>query len=169
MSEKLPFHEWLIISLIVCIMLGLTIVTSVWDDSISPLTNSSHSLVSHEIKVTIKGSVAKPGSYTLKKRSTLKDLLLLAEPLVDANLSKFKVSSFLKNNQQINVPSLTMITIYLEGAVAQSGSLQVPKGTQIQELESYTDFLPDSDLKVLKKKRRLKDEELIYIPSKKSF
>ena len=164
MTENLPFHEWLIILLLVCMMTILSVVTYIKEDTFTPLTESGHALFSNEIRVYINGAVSKPGWHVLKKISTLKDLLVLAEPLPDADLTKFKVSARLKHEKHIYVPAIDKITIYLEGAVVNPGYLQIPKGTTTQELTQYVEFQKDANLKIIKQKRRLKDEELIYIP-----
>jgi hypothetical protein len=165
-SGNLPFHEWLIVVLIVALMLTLTVVTWVWEDSSLPATSGEHILYSNKIKVSVLGAVEKPGSYTLKKGDTLRDLLLLAQPLPHADMSKLKSSARLKNKQEILVPSHAVITVYVEGAVLYPGPVQVLKETKLSDLGAHVQLLPHADLSVLKKKRRLKNDELIYIPNR---
>lgn len=164
-DRKLPFHEWIIIVLIVLIMISLTLVTH-FNSHLMPSLNEEKHLFSNEVEVHIQGAVSKPGSYTLKKGSTIKDLLLLAEPLSDADLSKIKPERILRDRQKITIPSDEMVTIYLEGAVVRTGLYSFPKGTKVEELLLLVSFEPKADLKPLKKKRKLKEGEIFIIPAK---
>lgn len=164
--QQLPFHEWLIVALILALMLCLTAITYMRNEDILPSTKAVHALVSQDIHISIQGAIAKPGDYTLKQGSTLGQLLDLVEPLPEADLSRQKRNKKLREGQHIYVPPKTMITIHLEGAVEQPGVVQVTKGTRMNELISKVALLPEADPKPLQKKRRLKDQEVIVIPKK---
>jgi hypothetical protein len=167
-EAHLPFQEWVIIFLISLIMISLSIITFALNDRPMPNHIDEHILYSSEITVFIDGAVSNPGSYKLKKGDTIRELLLIVKPLPDANLSRIKISTRLKNKQKIHVPSNSMITINIEGAVINPGKYRVPKGTKLVDLIDYAEFYPNSDLTALKKKRTLKNEELIYISYSKN-
>ena len=91
----------------------------------------------------------------------------MALPLPEADLSKLKLKSKLKDGQVIKILAKEWITVYLEGAVEEQGALKVLKGTKLQDLSESVHFLPDADSAKLNKKRVLKDEEVINVPCKK--
>lgn len=169
LDRHLPFHEWLIVIIIAVIMATLTAISYFSENSQGLFRHkeNKHSLINQEIHVTIEGAVNKPGAYTLKRGATIKDLLTLVEPLPEADLSKFKSESKLRNKQKIHVQSISAITIYLSGAVKNPGPLRVPKGTLLQDLMHYSsEFDKRADLKSLNQKRKLKDQEIVYISFK---
>lgn len=165
-SPKLPFHEWIIIFLIIVLMLSLAVVTHLRDQDPLPETGHAFSLYSDTYKVTISGAVSKPDTYILKKGATLKVLLDLAEPLPNADLSKVNLKRKLKDEETFYIPSKKLITVYLEGAVANQGPLHLYEGSSLQDLLQNVEFLPNADKRSLKKKRILKDEEIVVIPAK---
>ncbi|MBA3721711.1 MAG: SLBB domain-containing protein [Parachlamydiaceae bacterium] len=167
MPQKLPFHEWLIVSLIILTMLSLTVITYVSDHNQLPPVKQAHSIV-QDLKISIEGAVLNPGNYTLKKGSSIGDLLQLAEPTSDADLRKVKKISKLKNGQKLVINTIPLLTIHVEGAVKQEGSIVIPDGTMLKDLASYVSFLPEADIKKLLKKRRLKDGETIRVDRIKS-
>ena len=105
--------------------------------------------------------------YQIKKGAVLKELLALAEVSTEADLRKLKDTAKLRNGQVIKVPKLAMLRIYLEGAVDHPRSLYVQKGTRLVDLLDKVKFAEGADLKILNRKRRLKDEEVIHIPLQK--
>jgi len=167
-SPKLPFHEWIIISLLIALMLSLAAVTYFRDRDTLPETGQPLAIDSDTFKVTIHGAVSKPDTYTLKRGASLQVLLDLAEPLPNADLSKLKLKRKLKADESFYIPSKKLITVYLEGAVADIGPIQIYEGSSLHDLSEKIDLLPNADKRSLKKKRLLKDEETIVVPIKMS-
>lgn len=164
MTQKLPFHEWIVVSLIITSMVCLTVVTYIYDTDTLPRTDHVHQLqIPKQIKVSIQGAVIKSGVYTIEKGKTIQDLLDLAGLIPDSDTSQLKLASQLRNGQHVYVPSISFITIYLKGAVEQVGEVKVPKGVRLKELVNYVRLLPEADLNQLNKKRKLKDRETIVI------
>lgn len=166
--SKLPFHEWLIICLLIATLLMLSFIIFFWRKDVSPPIAATYELNSEIISVTISGAVKKPGPYDLKKGTLLKELLERAQPLPEANLERLKMNSKLRDGQVVKIAGQKWITIHLEGAVEQQGPMQVKLGTQLQDLPELVTFAPEADLSKLQKKRRLKDEEVIIVPVKKT-
>lgn len=165
--SRLPFHEWLIICLFVIILLILAFITLVRKTDRLPQVSSTHELSLQTIEVSIKGAVNKPGSYEFKKGALLKDLLELAEALPEADLNRVKTEAKLRNGQQVIIPAQRWITVYVQGAVEQPQALKIKLGTPINQIPSLLTLLPEADIRKLKAKRRLKDQEVIEIPLKK--
>ena len=117
--------------------------------------------------MTIKGAITHSGIHELKRGARLKDLLALAVPASDADLKKLKVNSKLRDGQVIKVPTLEWITVHLKGAIEQEGPLKVLKGTKMEDLIEQVAFLPEADRAKLKKKRLLKNDEVIQVALKK--
>ncbi len=165
--SKLPFHEWLIICLFIIILLMLGFITLVWKNDKMPQVAATHELSAQIIQVSVKGKVNKPGTYDFKKGALLKDLLELAQPLPEADLSRMKLDAKLRDGQQVAVPAQNWITVFVEGAGVQPQQLRVKLGTLLNELPELVTFLPEADTGKLQRKRRLKDQEVINVSLKK--
>ncbi len=169
MSTNLPWHEWLIISLF-CSILAILAGMALWrhpNNHYEKMPSLPEPKVT-VLQVKVEGAVANPGNYRLPLNATLKELLKQAHPLPQADLSQLKWRRKLRNGQTIYVPERVWITIYLEGAVKQTGPVKILSGTRWQELADQLEFLPEADLKSIRKKQRfLQDGELIIIASKR--
>ncbi len=158
-------HEWLAIACIIGCLALLTIISrSASMPSVS--TEDSHYLTPPTIEVTIDGAVAHPGKYQLKKNSILQDLLDKAQVLPLADLKRMRLKSKLRQGQMVYVGFQEMITVVLEGAVIHPGPQQFPKGARLIDLKDKALFLPEADLRLLEKKRKLKPDEVISVPLK---
>lgn len=168
MRQKLPLHEWLIISLLIAIFFLLIGIAYIRESRSSlPSTDAPQELIDSYIYVTIRGAVVKPGSYALKRGATLKQLVELTPTLPEADLKGLKWHRPLRDGQIIHIPVKSLITIFLEGAVETEGAMQVFKGTRWEDLLTLVRFKAEADLKKLHKKRYLKDQEVIHVPVKK--
>lgn len=167
-SKKMPLHEWLAVLVIILAMILLTVVALFnQNDSLPEHTGQPHFIAPQEIEITVEGAVENPGIHQLKKGARVKDALLAAKTLPEADISKLKLESKLRDGRVIKVPYKAMITIYLQGAVEVEGVLKVKKGTRLNELVNIAVFSPLADLSALNKKRRLKDGETIHVPERK--
>lgn len=163
--QRLPFHEWMIVCLIILLMFFLSFVTYMKSDESLPQLVKNKDLNFDKMRVFIQGAVKKPGEYTLKKNSLLAELLELAEPLPEADLRLLKRNKKIKDGQHLYVPLKALITIYIEGAVEQPGPLKIWKGTRFNELKSKINLQETADPKFFNKKRYLKDQEIIKVPN----
>lgn len=126
-------------------------------------SEKGHYITPITIEVTVEGAVEHPGPYSLQKNAPLRELLDQAKPLPLADLKRMNLDSKLRQGQVVHVKSKEMITIYLEGAVLVPGAHQFPKGTKLSDLKDQALFLPQADLHVLNKKRKLKPNEVLTI------
>ena len=168
-TTKLPFHEWIIITLFCAILLmltGMALARQTTKPSVHQF-ELFEEVPKEKVLVYIKGAVKYDGQYELPNGSIMQDLLSEAEALPNADLSKVKLKSRLKDNQKITIPKKVWITIQIEGAIEKSGSYKVLSGTRCQELVETIEFPEEADLNSLKKKRHyLKDGELVYVSFK---
>jgi hypothetical protein len=165
-SPKLPVHEWLVIAILAG---GLIMFTGIAffsnDTAVISKLEAPHYIVSQEIDVFVEGEVEHSGRHRLKRGSLVKDLLALAVPLSDADLSRIQYDKPLRKGQVVKVPS-AFITIYVEGAVIASGAHKFPKGARLQDLIGTIQFPEEADISKLRRKRLLKHLEKIKVPSK---
>jgi len=145
----------------------LAIVTLFRAQDPPPIASFTHDLNNQTVHVTVKGAVRQEGSYELKKGALMEDVLALAEPLPEAELSKLKLESRLRNNQVVKVPKESRIKVHIEGAVVKPGILQIKQGTLVKDLLELLTFLPEADIEKLNRKRRLRDQEVIHVTVKK--
>lgn len=163
-KEKLSTPEWFAILSIIIAMLTLCIVTSLRGPEIPQEIMAKEVASVQEIEVTVTGAVSNPGAHNIPKGSTIQDLLVVVQPLPEADLTHLILEKKLKNHQKIQIPKTT-ITVFLEGAVIQPGPLTLPTGSRLESLIDTIAFEDHADLKSLKKKRKLKDGETIFIKS----
>ena len=167
LSAKLPPHEWVIIALLIVTVCLLSVVTFFHKKEQFPSVGPIVELSTETIQVTVKGEVVHSGVHEVKRGMRLKELLAMAVTTPEADLSRLKLNSKLREGQVVKVPAQVWITIYLEGAVKEAGPLKLRKGTKVEELLEQITLLPEGDPSKLKKKRLLKDQEVIVVPIKK--
>ena len=166
--NRLPFHEWVIVSLLVIAFLTLALVTQFKQAAPLPPVQNSHLLVDDSIVVTIKGAITRPGDYSFKRGARLKELLAQAEPLPEADLESIKSNSKMRDGQIIKIASQRWITIQVEGAVESPGAMRVKHGTNRNELIEQLSLLPEADVSKLQTKRLLRNGEVLQVPVKKA-
>lgn len=167
MKQKLLPAEWLVVAFVIIVMTILSAVALFSDRRASNLSlENPHHLTAQDIEVFIDGAVELAGAFTFKKGATLQELLSLAKPLPQADLKKLKIKSKLRNGQRIQVPVKKMITVILDGAVEQPGPYKIPKGSRWEDLHQLISLHPKADLSSLKKRKLLKDQDIVYVKFK---
>ncbi|MBA3957533.1 MAG: SLBB domain-containing protein [Parachlamydiaceae bacterium] len=166
-QPRLPTHEWITVLVILFLLATLTGVVLASSNSIGTRElGTPHYIVDREIEVFIEGAVEKPGAYKIERGACVSDLLALASIAPDADTRKLKLDKKLRKGQVIKIPHRPMITVHVEGAVKTPGAILVPKGSVVSDLASRLDLLEEADGKSLRRKRRLKDGEVIKIKTK---
>lgn len=168
-QPKLPLHEWLIVLLFCSILLLLSFFSIFGSSSHKTIpSTSSKSPAFLSLEVTIEGAVYCPGTYEMPLKSSLDNLLEIAQPLPIADLSQLNKRRQLIDGQIVKIPEKKWITIYLEGEVEHPGPFQLLSGTRCYELVDQIDFKPEADKNHLKRMRRyLKEGETVKIIKKK--
>lgn len=163
---KLPLYEWCIITLFCAILLVLATLAFGRQEHTVPAAPPSPPPAGMQIKV--EGEVANPGIYELPLTGTLKELLAQAQPLPNADLSQLNWRRRLRDGQTIRIPVRKPITITIAGAVVEPGPMEILSGTRYQELADQLQVLPEADMTVLRKRRRIIQEgDVVTIPVKK--
>jgi hypothetical protein len=163
----LKIHEWLAIVVLIIILGGLSIMAYVSKGFVGDRDRSMPAFLSKpgKIEVLIDGSVINPGTYYLPSGILMKDVLMLAQPTSGADLRRYNLNSQIKKGRAINVPSRPMIVIQVSGAVENPGKISVPKGTRLMDLKTLIKLKQHANDKGLNRKRKLKEGELINVPS----
>lgn len=165
--SSLKVHEWLAITIVTGIIGGLACLTSF--NTRGEAGKSDSAWVASQTSgfdVVIKGAVAYPGVYHLQSEMKMRDLLDIAGISSNADLRRFSLESMIKRGRIINVPSRAMINVHLKGAVNNDQILTLPKNSKLEDLIGMGEFAKDADLAFLKKKRKLKADEVIIVPSR---
>jgi hypothetical protein len=166
-KPTLKIHEWLAVMLIIGLLAFLTAISWVNQKYPSTIeTGAPHFIASQELDITVQGAVEHPGRHIVKKGTTVREALALVGVLPEADLRRLKLDAKVRRNQVIKVPKMAMITVMLEGAVAQPGPVLVPRGSQLMDLIDKVALQETADVDKLRKKRRLKDGEIIVVPTK---
>jgi protein involved in polysaccharide export with SLBB domain len=161
-NELYP-HEWLVILFLIALFVILTLATHSCESQSLPQDEmTSHYIVNQYIEVSVEGAVENPGKYTIKKGTTVKDLLDIAKLTTSADLRHLKQDRVLRRGQIIKIPEFETIKIILQFENF-SLDLELKKGTKLQDLPLLYTFESDIDLRKFQKKRRLKDGEIIRV------
>jgi len=167
-NEKISWlkaHEWLAIALTIGVILGLACLTSLYGREPYGKSETVFPSKSYRFDVLIKGAVAYPGLYRFPNEIQMKDLLDLAGVTQNADLRRFKLNAVIKKNRIVNIPVRETIIVHFQGTGTKIDSLKIPKGTKVEDLIAMGSFTEDADLTQLRKKRKLKDNEIFTIPS----
>lgn len=170
-KAKIPLHEWMIVLLFCLILLllaGFALSRPKPPPRILSSLSASEKITVLEVKV--EGEVTKPGQYRLPLHSTLKDLFEQVEPLPSADLSQISWRRRLHHNQTIRIPKRQTITIQVTGAVEHPGTFEILSGTRYFELADQLAYLPDADLKAIRRRRGfIQSGQCIDVPFQKKI
>lgn len=103
---KLPVHEWIAVAFAIFLLFLVTAIIWIKDstDSSSVDTGTPHYIVDQEIEIKVEGAVEKPGSYKLKRGTTIQEVLALVNPTSEADLTHLKPDKKIRKGQVIKVP-----------------------------------------------------------------
>jgi hypothetical protein len=158
-----------IVAIIVVMLLMTVFAAFKYNFHDSFALSSTFHYAQNRVEATVKGAVVHSGVYSLPKEMSLKELLEIAELTDEGDVRRFNLQRTVQQGRAINIPKRPMITLRLSGAI-RSGEevLTVPQGTKVEELINRIVLNEDADVRVLKKKRKIKEGESIYIPSLRS-
>ena len=114
----------------------------------------------------MRGCVKKPDVYQVPKGTSLRAILRKARPEVLANLQDLPMDRILEESCLIEVPAFEKIWVQIQGAVEENISLELVAGSRLCEIKGKVALRPDADPRFLKRRRLLKNGEIITMPSK---
>jgi len=163
-QTKLPWQQWwmgyaVVLSIIFVIVISQFSRMNLFNKEVG----TRGYLKAKYFEVTIKGAVQFPGTYVLPKGADMARLLQRARPHPEADVKSLCDGSKLRDGQVVNVRKKAMITVYLQGAVANPGALRLSKGAKMGDLRKKALLLEDADISSLQGKRKLKDGEVVAV------
>ncbi len=162
-TAHLKVHEWLAVALLIGIIGTLAIISAKGNAHTKP----NFTAYNKGVEILVKGAVAYPGMYRLPSEVTMQELLAIVHVQPEADLRRLSMERLVKQGRVVNIPERSMITVHLQGAVKTPGPLRVPKGSRMEELLALPIFSENANTQGLRKKRKLKADEIIDIPNKK--
>ena len=163
--KSLPSSEWLLVASLLAVMGSLLLIARVNAHRAA----SSVNLVEwkqEEILVTISGAVSKPGEHKVLPGTTVAEVLRKARPKSWAKLGTLPLDEVIESPLQLHVEELSEIKIFVKGAIAEPVEITVPAKSRICDLKSKLSFTSETDLRFFRRKRRLKEGEIIEVPKK---
>ena len=103
------------------------------------------------VGVHIKGAVSKPGYYELPVASRINDLLTLALPLKNADLSSLNYARYLVDGEEITIPfsdSIDSINIYENSTAVSLPSVSITETQTEPDAESNTETETETNEKI---------------------
>lgn len=105
-QKNLPPHEWLIITLVIIVLTTLTAVSYFFGDQLPKPTSEPVFIAPQELEIVVLGEVHNPGKHIVPRGALVQDVLDIAVPTAQADLSKIKRSSKVRRGQVIKVRSI---------------------------------------------------------------
>ena len=115
--------------------------------------------------MTILGHVSKPGCFKVEKGTPLSEVIDQAKPKSYANLLRFSPTERVEIDRSYVIEKFEEISVFVEGA-CEPVELRVPPGTRLCDLKGLLQLKPNADLATFKKRRCLKDKEIVKIALK---
>lgn len=162
-SKKLLPYEWTAIAVMICLFIGIGAISYFYHHEIPAEINRQAIPM---IDIYVEGAIETPGHYELKKGTRFEGLLSQLKLLPEADTTEIKLRAILKHGQIVTIPYKT-ITVFIEGAVASPKSLVIPRSSRLEDLIDHIQLSENADIRYLKKKRQLRDQEKIIVPIKK--
>jgi hypothetical protein len=160
-NTSLRLAEWLVVFSVLLILIAFSLVAKIQAFRARiPLVHERA-----QVEVTILGHVSKPGCYAVEWGSSLSEVLVKANPKLYANVQELPCHEQMVKNCTYTVEKLEALTVFVEGA-CESAELRVLVGSRVCDLRGLIQFHPNADLSLFKKKRYLKNKEIIKISLK---
>jgi hypothetical protein len=103
-SPSLPNYERTAACLLVIAVVFFSLINIYLDEGEIPeTTGETVYVVPPFVEISIKGAVAKPGVYQVKKGTLVQEVLQMADPLPTANLKKIKQDSKIIRRRTIDI------------------------------------------------------------------
>lgn len=167
-QPKLQVHEWLSLAIILGFLGSLTLLSLRLNQPSFEVDHAQpHYIHNPYVEIEVEGAVAHPGKIRVKKGTTLREALELAQVAPEADTKKLNLDSKIQRKKRIVIPYQKLITVYLEGAIEKPTAIRMPKGSHLCDLIHTVKFKEEADLKKITRSRLLKDGETIVIPAQK--
>lgn len=165
MKKSLYSSEWILVLSLLAIMASLVLIAQV-NASRALSTLALDDAKEADVLVTVEGAVGKPGEYLVPSGTTVEQALRKAKPKPWANLQSLPLTKIIEEPLHIAVEELTEITVFVRGAVTEPLELTLPAQARVSDLKSKVSLSKDADKTFFRRKRMLKNREIIEVPKK---
>lgn len=165
MKKSIRSTEWLLAISLLAVMASLVIVSKI-NVHRADSTLATEGKEAEMIAVTIEGAVAKPGSYSVPAGTPVETVLRKARPKPWANLQKISLRQIVEAPINIVVEELSEIKVTVKGAVVECEEIVLPARSRICDLKSKIHLSEEADKGFFRKRRALKQGEIIEVPKK---
>ncbi len=117
-----------------------------------------------EVWIELAGHVKRPGKYKLRPGECLGAALRKAGLKPFADLSGIDIALLPDRCMRFDIPEARTIHIRVEGCVKEILELEVDRGSRISDLKGKIEVTADADPKFFRKRRKLREGELVEIP-----
>lgn len=116
--------------------------------------------------VTIEGAVAKPGEYWLPSGTTVAQALRKARLKPFADIQALPLKQIIEEPLHLRVEEFTEVVVSVRGAVEKPLDLTLPTGTRVCDLKSKIILTRDADKSFFRRRKLLKNGDIIEVPKK---
>lgn len=164
MQNSIKSSEWIFVISFIAILTSLVCIARLHEHRKKSQLKVMAGLARPPLEVTVSGAVQKPGVYLVLSGARLREAVKKSRPKRFADLSAMDLDQPVKVSMSIHIPELKVVRVRVEGAVKNSVDLALPIGTRLCDLRLKIELSEDADLKFLKRRRFLRDQEIISIP-----
>ena len=165
MEKSLQKSEWVFLVAIIALIVILFSVSKFTSYRSLELLDQRRKKEEIQIEVEISGHVKRPGRYQISRGQSLNEILSKARPKALADLTMFDRDKSLDESCSIHIQPLKIVKIRVEGCVKENISLEMPAGSRICHLKGQIELSSDADRSFLRRRRILKEGEILVIPS----
>ncbi len=165
MKKSAQPSEWIVVGSLFAIMCSLLLIAKV-NAYRATFSFPPDDPKQEEIMVTISGAVAKPGNYPVSAGTPVEEVVHKARPKPWANLQKIPLKQLIEKPLYIDVETLSVITVSVRGAVTTPLEITLPAKSRVCDLKSKVSLTAEADKTFFRRKRMLKNGEIIEVPKK---
>jgi len=156
LSKELPLRECLFVFFLLVLIAFLCFLS---------LAHDSSDVYPCSFQIEVQGAVIRPGMYSFSEKTTLADLCELVGLQENANLTSIKNKIIDHSQKELVIPIKGQKVIYLKGAVKKIGPCLIPEESRIKDLKDIGLLSKEADNRWTKRKRLLKNQEEVIVPS----
>lgn len=118
-----------------------------------------------EVWIELAGHVKRPGKYKLRPGAPLSVAIRKAGLKPFADLSGVDGALIPEKSLHVEIPKAKTIRVRITGHVKEILDLEVEAGCRISDLKKKIEVAPNADPKFFRKRRMLRDGEVVEIPT----
>lgn len=165
-GAQAPFSSrssWLLVGSLILFMASLVVLSQVNAYRARSILNE---VGVADVWVEIEGAVHKPGRYLIPVGMTVGQALKKARPKVLANVDALDLKKNIDSPLTLTVEEWSRVKVRVEGEVLEAVELELAAGERISDLRTKVSLTPMADKTFFRKKRVLKNGDVIVVPKK---